>query len=399
MKLKISSLLFFILISGVSLGQYINPIPTAVPFLSYNPDARLGGFANIGVVSPSFYKSQAVNSNPGVFNRDGRVLNVSFSYMPFLRDIIDSVSIRQIGASFKINNKNSISIQIKYFDLGNIIFTDIVGSVTGNYEPKEFSQDVRFTHAINEHWSGGIGIKYILSNLTGGRYIQGVESKAVNSFAADIGTEYANNIKIDESTELNYSFGLAVLNFGPRVSYTANTDKDFIPTNLQLGFLLEPQFKIGQKTTLTFDLAYQLEKQLVPSPPLYLYDENGPVVNNDGDQIIESGKDPDISPFVALYQSFYDAPDGFTGELHEIVHRVATEMRLSHNNIFHFALRYGVTTGYLNDENININTIGVGFGVMWFTIDYRRAFISDMNIPTKHAISVGIELNNLGTKK
>ena len=399
MKLKISSLLIFIIISGVSSGQYINPIPTAVPVLSINPDARLGGFANIGVVSPSFYKSKAVNSNPGLFNRDGRILDVSFSYMPYLRDIIDGVSIRQIGASFKINNKNSISIQLKYFDLGNITFTDVIGNVTGTFHPRELSQDIRFTHAINEHWSGGIGVKYILSDLAGGQYVQGSESKAMNSFAADFGTEYVNNIILDESTELNYSFGLAVLNFGPRVSYTANAEKDFIPTNLQLGFLFEPKFKIDQNTTLTFDLAYQLEKQLVPSPPLYLSDENGLVINDDGDQIIEFGKDPDISPFTALYQSFYDAPDGFTGELNEIVHRVATEMRLSHNNIFHFALRYGVTTGYLNDENININTIGVGFGVMWFTIDYRRAFISDMNIPTKHAISVGIELNNLGTKK
>jgi hypothetical protein len=59
----------------------------------------------------------------------------------------------------------------------------------------------------------------------------------------------------------------------------------------------------GSKFTVTFDI----NKLLVPTPPV-----------RDADGKIIAGKDDDVSVPAGLFQSFGDAPGGFSEELKEI---------------------------------------------------------------------------------
>ena len=103
--------------------------------------------------------------------------------MPYLKNIIDGATYMQLGATLKLNEKNSISIETKYFTLGDIIFTDIVGNVTGSNTTKEISQGVKFAHAFNENFSLGVGAKYFYSNIAGDQYVGGRKTRNINSFA------------------------------------------------------------------------------------------------------------------------------------------------------------------------------------------------------------------------
>ena len=376
--------------SAFSQGIFINPISTYVPFLACNPDARSGGFADINVVSPSFYSSVTTCSNPGLFS-DGKFLDFEYSYMPLDRDINEDYKFHQLSLSFKLNSRNAISFGAKYNKQANIVFTDIVGNPTGTNKPKEFCYDMKFTHAFSDNWSGGIGIKYYSSDLFGDNYISAMKTQDVKSFAIDLGTVYQNNVKMSESSQINYSYGASLTNFGPKINYFAEpyAQYNFIPTNLQLGLIFGPQFKTDLNMNFNIDFAYQVEKLLVPTPPEYSPD----LVDENGKPVIISGKDPDISPLTALYQSFYDAPGGLSEELNEFIHRSAIEFRLSDNSNSYAALRYGIIVISNSDKNIYVNTIGFGGGYKGLYVNYRRVF-NNYEL-YKNAFSIGFRINDI----
>ena len=373
-------------------AQYFGPIETALTSLSINANPRSGGIADIGVVSSNFYSDRSTTDNPGIFFNGDQKVTTNLSFLPLQSPFINDIYFLQFGAAYSINKKNIISIGTKYFSLGNVTFTDIVGNVTGESKPYEFIQDVRITHAFSDYWSAGITAKYFISNLREGLYIQGSESKPVNSFAVDLGVEYENKSSLNKDLDLNYSLGAAIMNFGPRVRYGGpGSQKEFISTQFQFGFLLGPQFKLSSISNLNIDFAYQLEKQLVPSTPIYLWDYNGPVLDDNGNLIIESGKDPDISPFRALYQSFYDAPEG-TKEIDEFVHRTGLEVRWTKNDTYFLAFRLGNIYGHSKTEKVRLTTMGIGFGVAWFSINCRSIIGDSPYIHYRNSIGIGIRI-------
>jgi hypothetical protein len=186
--------------------------------------------------------------------------------------------------------------------------------------------------------------------------------KNVDSYAIDLGVAYDNIKKIEDDIELAWQIGASLRNFGPKVKYSGapGIKSDFLPTKIQLGIMGSPCFKFSNGVKLNVDFAYQAEKLLVPSPPVYYQST---------DSILE-GMNPDISIFRALYQSFYDAPDGLTEEIHEIKHKFGTEFRISNYEIFYAALRGGIQTQHISKGNEKMTFLGLGGGVYGFSLDF-----------------------------
>lgn len=82
-----------------------------------------------------------------------------------------------------------------------------------------------------------------------------------------------------------------------------------------------------------------------------------------------SGKDPDVSVFTALYSSFYDAPGGAEEELHEILHKIAGELRLAVRDEFYVAIRSGRLMEHRTKGGRHHNFFGIGFGACGFSLD------------------------------
>ena len=81
-----------------------------------------------------------------------------------------------------------------------------------------------------------------------------------------------------------------ISNIGAKMSYTETAEQDFIPINLRLGPCLHAGPRQVQQLTFNVDV----NKLLVPTPPVYLLDENGAVVIDPvtGNYAIASGRTP-----------------------------------------------------------------------------------------------------------
>ncbi len=164
------------------------------------------------------------------------------------------------------------------------------------------------------------------------------------------------------------------------MSYSDAQTSDFIPMNMRLGTALTVNLDLYNKITLTADV----NKLLVPTPPYY--DISTP------DSII-AGKDPNVSVPLAIFQSFYDAPEGFKEELREFTLSFGAEYL--YNN--QFALRAGYFHENETKGNRKYFTAGAGFKLSGFTVDFSYLMPTVQNHPLARTLrfSLAFDISSL----
>ena len=112
-----------------------------------------------------------------------------------------------------------------------------------------------------------------------------------------------NEFKVAEK-KADVAIGMNISNIGAKMAYTDNAERDFIPTNLRLGTAFNMEIDEFNEFTFAFDA----NKLLVPTQPVY-QQENGTVVYGpDGSPIIFSGRNPNVGVASGIFGSFADAP-------------------------------------------------------------------------------------------
>ncbi|PCH62924.1 MAG: DNA polymerase III subunit beta [SAR86 cluster bacterium] len=80
-------------------------------------------------------------------------------------------------------------------------FTDQTGGTIRDFNPSEFALDVAYARKLSDNFSVGLAARYVNSNLTGGTSVQGANTKAGQSVAADISAYYqSNEFEIKQNT-------------------------------------------------------------------------------------------------------------------------------------------------------------------------------------------------------
>lgn len=355
-----------------------NNVEYTLPILDINNNARLGGFGEVGVVSSLFYTNTGLYQNPALISRNAKYAGINLSYEPWLKEITDDLNISSVSGFYAIDSSNALGINFSYFDMEHIDLISEVDELTGTINPYELFFKLGYTHSFKKSISTGIAIKYLRSKI--GDNLPDV--KTINSFAVDIGFNYDKKYKLNQSSCLNTSLGVAITDFGPRVSYTSS-DKSFIPTRFMAGLFINPDIDLSHKFRFNIELGYQAEKYLVPTFPIY--DTEGNIID---------GYNPDISSFKALYQSFYDSPGGFEEEVNEIKHKFGSELRLSYSDIAYFAFRHGRQIEHETKGNRNYQTFGYGIGLYGFMLDYMRLKTeNDSPLDGTWILTVGYRIN------
>jgi len=341
----------------------LNTIQTAVPFLTIAPDSRAGAMGDVGAATTPDVNSQHWNIGKYAFieSKGG----FAISYTPWLRNLIPDINLAYLAGFYKIDDKQVVTSSLRYFSLGNIVFTDMTGTVTGQYNPNEFAVDAGYSRLFTDNFSGGIAFRFIRSDLTSGQNTaDGQETKPGVSVAADLGFYYQNDIDVG-SSDGQWAAGASITNMGTPISYTVDADKTPIPTNLRLGGRFS--YNIDDYNTISF--MADLNKLLVPTPPVYDTD------TVTGDQVVIRGKEPPGSVVLGMFQSFYDAPgvnkgDGNYSVASEEFHEIAYSMGLEYWYRNQFAIR----TGYFNEHSSKGNrkyfTVGVGLKLNVFSLDF-----------------------------
>ncbi len=331
-------------------------ITTAVPFLSITPDARAGAMGDVGVATSA--DANSVHWNPAKLVFIEHNIGFALSYSPWLSKIINDMSLSYLSGYYKISREQVVAVSMRYFDLGEIFFTNQNNIQQGRFNPRELAIDATYARKLTENLSVGVTARYVNSNLTGNFTSSTIEARPGNTAAVDISVYYTKAYQ-----NSNLSFGGNISNIGAKLTYSDEANKDFIPINLRLGtaytVYLDPY------NSLTFALDFN--KLMVPTPPVYARDDNGAIIyDQEGNPVIERGKDPNRPLLSGMFGSFADAPDGFSEEMQEVMIAFGTEYW--YNNTF--AGRIGYFYESANKGNRKYLTIGVGFRYNVFGVDF-----------------------------
>ncbi|MDX9725893.1 MAG: type IX secretion system outer membrane channel protein PorV [Bacteroidales bacterium] len=379
MKRKITlliSILFFFTLATELYAQELNAIQTVVPFLTIAPDSRAGAMGDVGVATTPDTYSQ--HWNPAKFAFIDGKAGVGISYSPWLRNLVPDINIAYLTGYYRIDRRQVASASLLYSSLGDVPFTDEFGNLERNFKPNELAFDLGYSRIFGDYFSGGIVFRFIYSNLTGGTYSGGDATKAGTSFAADIAGYYHNDDLSLFGKDAEAGFGVNFSNIGSKMSYSDDQKSDFIPMNLRFGSAGTINLDSYNKITLAIDF----NKLLVPTPPVY---------NNDMEII--DGKDPNVSVPVAIFQSFYDAPGGFSEEIREITSSIGLE--------YWYNEQFAIRAGYFHENESKGNrkyfTAGAGFKLKGFEIDFSYLMPTVANHPLARTLrfSLAFDINTL----
>jgi len=303
--------------SADSLDGRVNTINTAVPFLRIAPDARSAAMGDVGIgLSPD---ANAVFWNTAKLPFAANNLSVAVTYTPWLRELVNDIYLASLGGYYKVDENQALTVGLRYFSLGSITFTSATGSTIGDFNPQEFVLDAGYARKLAEHFSVGLNLGFVYSNLASGFSVNNIPIKAGKAVKSDISFFYNHPAKFGK-TRGYYNIGATIANIGNKITYTESAEnKDFLPTNLGLGSEVSFQFDDYNRLSLNLDL----NKLLVPTP-----DSIGDYRNK--------------STVQGIFQSFGDAPGGFGEEVREIMISAGVE--------YWYKELFSVRTGFFHED-------------------------------------------------
>lgn len=290
------------------LSGRINLFNTAVPFLTLPMYPAINGMITSvpdGTPGPGIY------SNHGLLALDKNRFHYTLNYNPWNRHDVGGVNLFGAGGSYRLNDKHTVGIDFQYFSLGTNLSSSGI-----QYDPFELAGSLFYTYNLNRLTGLGVGLKYIHSDLICNSCIPGSTSTPGKSIAADL--SFARKF-IGRNGIVDHILGISLNNVGTKIRYSKNSDRNFIPTTLKVGYGFQLNFSSHQ----TLSVSYEGSKLLVPTPPVYYSDS----IDQNGEPVIEFGYNSKIGVFRGMIQSFFDAPGGIREEWHEITHALGLVYR------------------------------------------------------------------------
>jgi len=360
-------------------------IITAVPFLNFAPDSRHSAMGDVGVATSPDANSAQWNAGKLAFIEDD--MGFSLSYSPWLGRLVPDMSLNYLTGYKKIDDVSAFGIDLRYFNMGDIDLTDGRGNSLGAFSPRDIAIGGTYSRKLSDNLSLGISARFIHSNLSGNISSSGGnESRPGVSVGTDVGIYHTSEILISDKEGV-LSWGINLSNIGPKITYNSADDLDYIPTNFRIGTALT--IPMDEKNNITF--ALDINKLMVPSPPIYKEDENGQLVIDPitGKPEIEAGKDPSRPLISGMFGSFVDAPDGFREELQELMISFGTEYSYDDK----FALRAGYFYENPKKGGRRYFTMGVGFKYNRLGFDFSYLVPQVQNHPLAETLRFSLQYN------
>ena len=354
--------------SSLPTGQEVryNPISTAVPFLTITPDSRHGAMGDVGVATSPDANSQYLNPSKYAF-AEGK-FGFSLSYTPWLRELVNDINLAYLAGYYRLNNNEVIASSLRFFSMGDITLTGQDQTTIGTVSPSEFAFDFSYSRKLSDRFSGGVALRYIRSDLSGG--IGAETYTAGSAFATDVSFYYINKWGgTGESKSI--AAGINFSNIGSKISYDQGTNKEFLPANMKLGTTYSSEIDNFN----SFSVSLDFNKLLVPTPVTRIDTTSGGIIvlpdNSSNKSLVSS-----------IFGSFSDAPGGFKEELQEFT--ISTGAEYWYNK--QFALRAGYFYEAQNKGNRKFFTAGVGVKMNVAAIDFSYVIPVQRNNPLANTI-------------
>lgn len=366
-------------------------ITTGVPFLLIAPDARAAGLGDMGVATSVDAFSQQWNASKYVFSETKS--GVGVSYTPYLSRLVNDIFLGNVTYFNRLDERSAFAVSLKYFSLGDLEFITEAQAQQPDFSPiierpNEFTLDASYALRLTDQFAMSVSMRYLRSDLK----LNNVDQDPVpaSTFGVDIGGYYQSEEEVYNDFNGRWRAGFAIQNIGPKFKYDQGGVENFQPTNLRLGGGFDFIFDDYNKIAVTAEVA----KLLVPTPPVYGFVDVNDDQNqaNDGTEptFIVKGKDPDVSFLPGIFQSFGDAPDGFSEELKEFTWALSAEY------LYQDAFAFRV--GYFNESEDKgarkFLALGAGFKANVVNIDLSYLFsASQIQSPLENTLRFSLTFN------
>lgn len=295
-----------------------NTITTAVPFLLVAADAKAAGMADNGVATSTDSFSQQWNPAKYAFSTDQQ--GFSLSYTPYLTDLTNDISLGQLNYYNKYNDRSAFAASFRYFGLGDIELRET--SDPNDFlivSPNEFAFDLSYSLKLSEVFSMAVAGRYINSNLKVAT--DNNDASSAGSFAVDVAGFYQSEEIAYNDFNGRWRAGFNFQNMGPKMKYDNDEiNNNFLPANMKLGggfdFILDEYNKVA--------VNLEISKLMVPTPQ-DATDLNGNGIIDPDEEQKNRDDYKSIGWFSGIFQSFTDAPGGFSEELKEITYSLGSE--------------------------------------------------------------------------
>ncbi|WP_274476530.1 type IX secretion system outer membrane channel protein PorV [Mangrovimonas aestuarii] len=371
-------------------------ITTGVPFLLIASDARAAAMGDMGVATSVDGFSQQWNSSKYAFSTYKQGIGVS--YTPYLSKLVNDIFLGNISYYNRLDERSAFAASFRYFSLGDIEFVQDEFSEALIQRPNELTVDASYALKLSDQFAMSVAMRYLRSDL---KLDQTIDASSANTFGVDISGYYQSEEEAYNDYNGRWRFGFAVQNIGPKFKYDEGGVENFQPTNLRLGGGFDFIFDDFNKLSLSGEVT----KLLVPTPPIYgdeyeYTDNNGngeydEGIDDLGDLIgdntsIYKGKDPDVGFLPGMFQSFYDAPGGFSEELEEFTWALSAEYFYQDS----FAFRAGYFHESPNKGARQFFALGAGFRYNVVNIDLSYLFsASKVQSPLEGTLRFSLTFN------
>ncbi|MEO1010177.1 MAG: type IX secretion system outer membrane channel protein PorV [Bacteroidota bacterium] len=367
--------IFLVFIIKVSAQEQNRAITTAVPFLTIAADARAAGMGDMGVATSVDAFSQ--QWNPAKFAFAEQKVGIGLSYTPYLESVIADIGLLSANFYNKINEQSAFAVTLRYFTLGEIELRQGIDDPGTLVKPNELALDGSYSLKLSPTFSMAVGGRFIRSNL---RLPQqgNVDSQAATAFAVDVAGFYRSREIAYNKFDGRWRAGFNISNLGGKIQYDEGGQENFLPTNLKFGAGFD--FILDQDNVIA--LNSEFNKLLVPTPRDF--DGDGDITADDNEEY------QNITFFNGVFESFGDAPDGFSEELREITWALGAEYIYQDS----FMLR----TGYFNESEEKgfrrYFTLGAGFRFKAAQIDLSYLFsTSQVRNPLENTLRFSLTFN------
>ena len=346
-------------------------------------DARSAGMADQGVATAADAFSQQYNPAKYAFSLDKQ--GFSISYTPYLTGLVNDISLGQATYFNRINERSAFAGSLRFFGLGDIELrqTDDPNEPVNTVSPNEFAVDGSYSLKLSERFAMSVAGRYIRSSL---RIASAdTDAKPASTFAVDLAGFYQSEEIAYDNFNGRWRAGFNIQNIGPKISYNDDVlGSSFIPANLRIGtgfdFMLDDYNKVS--------LSVEFAKLLVPTPQNPDINGDGVITPDERSQTNDAYRRIGWVP--GIFQSFGDAPGGFSEELQEVTYSIGSEYVYQDS----FALRAGYFHESPEKGARKFFSLGAGFKYNVVKIDVSYLFsASKVKSPLENTLRFSLSFN------
>ena len=161
---------------------------------------------------------------------------VNLFYIPWLRQLVDDMSIAGVSAHYEISQLQSVSTSFRYFSLGDLQKTAENMQSLGEDIPHELAFDVAYARRLGRHFSMSVAFRLAVSDIV-------PNYRKARVVSCDLGGYYECPIHADKRS-YTLGVGFALDNVGSKIAYGPD-DRLFLPSELKVGVNCSSSFAKG----------------------------------------------------------------------------------------------------------------------------------------------------------